>query len=311
MGLVIVRSVSTVDGMWKPIILNLAKEIAHTVKVDVARRRDDMNILSYVHVKKLYVEQEEPSSELVWGVVCSKSVQHESMTEPLKDASVMIVAGSIEYERVPGRLSSLEPILCQEGEFLAKQVERILSRRPSILLVEGNVSKLASDLLREAGVMDECPPDRGCSVLIKGADARELKAVKSDFELALADSVLCTSPFIDHEPPYLKSARGKNCSLLPYFNVPVYQFFNEKDFDARVDDESNEVHRQLSQQCKERQHSRRHDILDPYVHQRIAVLFGSFSPKSPNAPYFCVRPWVVNMEFYGPHDMTLGEFLTK
>ncbi|EYC19697.1 hypothetical protein Y032_0023g671 [Ancylostoma ceylanicum] len=461
------------DSRWKPIILNLAKEIAHTVKVDVARRRDDMNILSYVHVKKLYVEQEEPSSELVWGVVCSKSVQHESMTEPLKDASVMIVAGSIEYERVPGRLSSLEPILCQEGEFLAKQVERILSRRPSILLVEGNVSKLASDLLREAGVrlvvnvsvpvlhrvarstgadilpssdaqliqqnigfcpyftqrsvtfkdgrqklllvMDECPPDRGCSVLIKGADARELKAVKrillfltsllyssrleraflnmfnvrmayqisncevcearrenidhsnekSDFELALADSVLCTSPFIDHEPPYLKSARGKNCSLLPYFNVPVYQFFNEKDFDARVDDESNEVHRQLSQQCKtpvpntprhfyafngardannktdlaafraisgaifkkriqlrnlktparadsrERQHSRRHDILDPYVHQRIAVLFGSFSPKSPNAPYFCVRPWVVNMEFYGPHDMTLGEFLTK
>ncbi|KAL6730603.1 hypothetical protein Aduo_001565 [Ancylostoma duodenale] len=461
------------DLRWKPIILNLAKEIAHTVKVDVARRRDDMSILSYVHVKKLYVEQEEPSSELVWGVVCSKSVQHESMAEPLKDASVMIVAGSIEYERVPGRLSSLEPILCQEGEFLAKQVERILSRRPSILLVEGNVSKLASDLLREAGVrlvvnvsaqvlhrvarstgadilpssdaqliqqnigfcpyftqrsvsfkdgrrkllliMDECPPDRGCSVLIKGADARELKAVKrillfltsllyssrlekaflnmfnvrmahqipncdvcearrenidhsnekSDFELALADSVLCTSPFIDHEPPYLKSARGKNCSLLPYFNVPVYQFFNEKDFDARVDDESSEVHRQLSQQCKtpmpdsprhfyafngardannkkdlaafraisgaifkkrihlrnlktppradsrERQHSRRHDILDPYVHQRIAVLFGSFSPKSPNAPYFCVRPWVVNMEFYGPHDMTLGEFLTK
>lgn len=45
------------------------------------------------------------------------------MAEALKDASVMIVAGSIEYERVPGRLSSLEPILCQEGEFLAKQVE--------------------------------------------------------------------------------------------------------------------------------------------------------------------------------------------
>ncbi|KAK6729029.1 hypothetical protein RB195_006217 [Necator americanus] len=462
------------DLRWKPIILNLAKEIAHTVKVDVIKRRDEMNILNYVHAKKLYVEQEGPSAELIWGVVCSKSVQHLSMAEPLKDASVMIVAGSIEYERVPGRLSTIEPILCQEGEFLAKQVERILSRRPSVLLVEGNVSRLASDLLREAGVrvvvnvsgrvlhrvarstgadilpssdaqliqqnigfcpyfaqrsfnckdgrqkllliLDECPPDRGCSVLIKGADARELRAVKrillfltsllyssrlekaflnmfnirmayqvsncevcearqenidhndekSDFELALIDCVLCTSPFINHEPPYLKSARGRNCPLLPYFNVPVYQFFNEKDFDARRIDEENEVRRILSKQCKvpvpdtprhcyalngardsnkkrnigafralsgvifkkrlqlrdlelrprhsnkeERHQTRRHDILDPYVHQRIAVLFGSFSPKSPNAPYFCVRPWVVNMEFYGPHDMTLGEFLTK
>ncbi|VDM65917.1 unnamed protein product [Strongylus vulgaris] len=482
------------DHRWKSIILNLAKEISHTVKIDVAKRRDQMNILNYVHVKKLYVDDEEPRAELIWGVVCSKSVSHESMADPLRDASVMIVAGSIEYERIPGRLSTLEPILCQEGEFLAKQVERIMSRRPSVLLVEGNVSRIASNLLREAGVrlvvnvstrilhrvarstgadilpssdaqliqqnigfcpyftqrtvylkdghqklliiLDECPPDRGCSVLIKGSDARELRAVKrillfltsllysarlekvylnmfnirlayqisnceicearrevidhnnekSDFEIALADSVLSASPFIDHEPPYLKSVRGKNCSLLPYFNVPVYQFFNEEDFDARLNEEDNETEQCLSLQsavpvpdkprhfyarngardannrddlaafralggaifkrriqskksiepppiinkvCRvlcffvnilfsnqfnilwERQHMRRHDMLDPYVHQRIAVLFGSFSPKSPNAPYFCVRPWVVNMEFYGPHDMTLGEFLTK
>ncbi|VDK78942.1 unnamed protein product, partial [Cylicostephanus goldi] len=212
-----------------------------------------MNVLNYVHVKKLYVEDDEPKAELIWGVVCSKSVLHESMAEPLRDASVMIVAGSIEYERVPGRLSTLEPILCQEGEFLAKQVficifsrllsaycrrqvGRIMSRRPSVLLVEGNVSRLASNLLRDEGVrlvvnvsarvlhrvarstgadilpssdaqliqqnigfcpfftqrsvalkdghqkllliLDECPPDRGCSVLVKGSNARELKAVK-------------------------------------------------------------------------------------------------------------------------------------
>ncbi|KAK6035993.1 hypothetical protein COOONC_26502 [Cooperia oncophora] len=166
------------------------------------------------------------------------------MAKPLRDASVMIVAGSIEYERVQGRLSTLEPILNQEGEFLSKQVERILSRRPSILLVEGGVSRLAADLLRDAGVrlvvnvsqrvlqrvarstgadilpssdaqliqqnigfcpyfvqqtvtfkdgrnkhllvLNECPPDRGCSVLLKGADLRELKAVKAT-HIAISD----------------------------------------------------------------------------------------------------------------------------
>lgn len=53
------------------------------------------------------------------------------------------------------------------------------------------------------------------------------------------------------------------------------------------------------------------DVFDPLIHQRIAILFGSFSPKSPNAPLFCVRPWVVQMEHYGSNDMTLGEFLKR
>ncbi|VDO29958.1 unnamed protein product [Haemonchus placei] len=487
------------DLKWKPIILKLAKEIAQTVKVDVAKRRDNMNIVNYVHVKKFHMDYEDPQAELVWGVVCSKTVTHESMAQPLRDASVMIVAGSIEYERFQGRLSSLVPILNQEGEFLSKQVERILSRRPSLLLVEGCVSRLASDLLRDAGVrlvvnvrqrvleriarstgadilpssdaqliqqnigfcpyfaqqtitlkdgrvkhflvcfstlrlciysyvvvvLNECPPDRGCSVLLKGADLRELKArillfltsilyssqleiaflnmfnirmvyhtsncdvcearreaidqntEKSTFEQALVECVLSASPFIDYEPPFLETVKGRtvysvrkcylfrNCSLLPYFNAPVYHFFTAEDFDARLTEEGDEVQRYLDKQqniplpdtprhyyatcgardadsiedvssfralggvifrnriqgrkmkeegrrnSKERPRIRRHDMLDPYVHQRIAVLFGSFSPKSPNAPYFCVRPWVVNMEFYGSYDMTLGEFLTK
>ena len=34
----------------------------------------------------------------------------------------MIVAGSIEYERIQGKLSSIEPIMFQEAEYLAKQV---------------------------------------------------------------------------------------------------------------------------------------------------------------------------------------------
>ncbi|VDM63941.1 unnamed protein product [Angiostrongylus costaricensis] len=452
--------------------------ISQTIKVDVAKRHDHMDIRPYVHVKKLFVNQDQPNVELIWGVVCNKSVIHNSMADPVKDASVMIVAGDIEYERVPGRLSTLEPILNQEGEFLAKQVERILSRRPSVLLVEGNVSRLALELLCHAGVrvvvnvsmrvlhrvarstgadilpssdaqliqqnigfcphfsqrtvefkdgrqklflvFNECHPDRGCSVLLKGSDARELKVVKrillflitvqyssllekaflnmfnvrmshqisncevcearreavnqnsekSDFVKSLNSSILSASPFIYYESPYLESAKGKNCSLIPYFNLPVYHFYTNDDFDARQIEEKIEVQsiprhnyaingardagkmgdlnsfralggaifkkrlrcRRLERSTQtdskvrlllmavfvvskdlyqERQRLRRHDMLDPYVHQRVAVLFGSFSGKSPNAPYFCVRPWVVSMEFYGLHDMTLGEFLTK
>lgn len=33
------------------------------------------------------------------------------------------------------------------------------------------------------------------------------------------------------------------------------------------------------------------DVLDPSNHQRLAVLFCSFSSDSNNAPAFCVNPW--------------------
>lgn len=78
-----------------------------------------MTVCLSFHLKVLSMS---PLLQLIWGVVCSKSVVHESMADPLKDASIMIVAGSVEYERVQGRLSTLEPILNQEGEFLSKQV---------------------------------------------------------------------------------------------------------------------------------------------------------------------------------------------
>ncbi|XP_068752478.1 1-phosphatidylinositol 3-phosphate 5-kinase-like isoform X2 [Montipora capricornis] len=51
------------------------------------------------------------------------------------------------------------------------------------------------------------------------------------------------------------------------------------------------------------------DCLDPYSHQRIAVLFISYSNESNNSPRPCISPWAVFMEFYGRNDITLGGFL--
>lgn len=75
------------------------------------------------------------------------------------------------------------------------------------------------------------------------------------------------------------------------------------------------------------------DSLDPLKHQRLSVLFCSYSPVSANSPYFCVNPWyvslinnalfdiglfanlqsdsiqyfrVVNMDMYGRNDISLG-----
>ncbi|KAL8580115.1 hypothetical protein ACOMHN_061229 [Nucella lapillus] len=53
------------------------------------------------------------------------------------------------------------------------------------------------------------------------------------------------------------------------------------------------------------------DCLDLWNHQRLSVLFSSYSYKSPNHPNPCVYPWVVTMTYYGRNDITLGGFLER
>ncbi|KAH7713944.1 FYVE zinc finger family protein [Aphelenchoides avenae] len=136
---------------WKGLLWPLCKEVVSTVKVDVAGRNDSMNVLDYVHIKKLPVKCE-PTYEVISGVVCSHSLCHSSIPKTIDNASVMTLDGSVGYERVLDKFSSLEPILGQEQEFLRNQVDRIVSRRLSLLLVEESVATTAADMLREAEV---------------------------------------------------------------------------------------------------------------------------------------------------------------
>lgn len=53
------------------------------------------------------------------------------------------------------------------------------------------------------------------------------------------------------------------------------------------------------------------DCLDPSSHQRLSVLFCSFSHTGTDTPAFCVNPWVVNMTMYGQNDIALGRFLER
>ncbi|KAI6210253.1 1-phosphatidylinositol-3-phosphate 5-kinase [Aphelenchoides besseyi] len=137
--------------IWKPLIWQLAGEIVEIVKVDTAQRPKLINILDYVHIKKLHVNGP-PSVEKINGVVFSKSLHHKSMLPYGENASILLLSGNISYERVIERISSLEPILTQENDYLRNQIDRIASRKVSLLLVEHSVSTTALELLLDAQI---------------------------------------------------------------------------------------------------------------------------------------------------------------
>ncbi|CAI5455621.1 unnamed protein product [Caenorhabditis angaria] len=451
---------------WKEIILTKAKDIANRVIVNVPDG-DSMNIADYVHVKRLEIDCE-PSAEIIWGSVCSKSLLYNDSEPNGKPSaeSIIIVGGSIEYERVANKLSSIEPIIVQEEKFLEKQIERISAKRASLVLVEGGVSRLAAQLLIQKNIkvavniktnalqriarttnadilsnsdaqlvdqklgfcpefslrtyelkngttkmlmcFSDCPKEFGCSVILKSNNDAELQSVKrvlmflitviysnrleqiylnsfntsvarrqsdcivcetrraiiypidenkTPFEKALDSAMLTSSPIIEFEPPFLETMIGRSCPLITYFKQPLYKIMTNEEIDQSNEtllEEEPEIRpapvfekhhafggvhkgskleiltrsfrafsgisfRKRTRQSiehkkqapKPKQRFRPRDVLDPRVHQTLAVLFGSFSRKSPNAPYFCVRPWVVSMKYYNDHDMTLGEFLSK
>ncbi|VDP26399.1 unnamed protein product [Soboliphyme baturini] len=137
--------------VWTAVVWPLAKEIAFTVKPDPQSRKDDMNILRYVHVKTLKTS-EKPSAQIVFGTACSKSLVDKHMRSTFRLPKILVLRGQIEYERVSGKLTSIDPVIMQEAEYVKNLVRRILSHKPDIVLVEKSVSFTALKYLREAGV---------------------------------------------------------------------------------------------------------------------------------------------------------------
>uniref|UniRef100_A0A0N5AAJ0 1-phosphatidylinositol-3-phosphate 5-kinase n=1 Tax=Syphacia muris TaxID=451379 RepID=A0A0N5AAJ0_9BILA len=455
--------------VWWDVIWPMSRQIAMSVKANVESRKDHMNILKYVHIKKVWVDDTKPSALVINGVVCSKSISHAHMPDAITNASVLALAGGLEYERVSEKLSLIEPIVMQENEYLSKQVERIMAYRPSIVLMEKNVAHIAVRMLLRAGVtlvsnlktqvlhriarctradvmpsldvqilqqkvgfcssfkqqtirlangkrktiliFSECSSDLGCSVILRSNSQWQLRCAKrilrfvilalysgrlevqflslfgTSLSKRIRDCVVCslnvdepdsdedsfanrlkkcplsTSPFIDFGVPFLETAKGRRCALRPYFKHPLYKHFTKEDI-AKIKMKYDSIEASLNRNNVEQNEENLYplhkfvsnkklwgineddvasyrafsgkmfkkridvsvdvekklneidfrfydDVFDPLMHQKIAILFGSFSPKSPNAPLFCVRPWVVQMEHYGTNDMTLGDFLRK
>jgi len=70
------------------------------------------------------------------------------MKNAFTSPKILLVKGSLEYERVEGKFSSIDPILAQEFEYLRGVVFKIVNWQPDILIVEKTVARIARTLLR-------------------------------------------------------------------------------------------------------------------------------------------------------------------
>ncbi|XP_071943027.1 1-phosphatidylinositol 3-phosphate 5-kinase-like isoform X2 [Antedon mediterranea] len=131
---------------WTQIILPMVEKISKMVKPDVRYQNDEMDIRYYVHIKKV-AGGSLSDCRIVNGVVCTKNVAHRSMKTVIKEPRILILKSAVEHQRVEHKFSSIEPIVLQEHEYLKNYVHKISTLKPTVLVVEKSVARLAQDFL--------------------------------------------------------------------------------------------------------------------------------------------------------------------
>ncbi|KAK9307472.1 hypothetical protein QLX08_002112 [Tetragonisca angustula] len=136
---------------WLEVILPIAHQIIDFVRPDLNHNVDDLDIRQYVQIKKCSGGSRD-DCEIVSGVVCTKNVAHRGMNAMIAHPKILLLQCGLMYQRVEGKLLSLEPVMLQENQYLGHTVARITALGPDVVLVHRSVSRLAQDRLRECGV---------------------------------------------------------------------------------------------------------------------------------------------------------------
>uniref|UniRef100_A0A3Q1GCU1 1-phosphatidylinositol 3-phosphate 5-kinase n=1 Tax=Acanthochromis polyacanthus TaxID=80966 RepID=A0A3Q1GCU1_9TELE len=137
---------------WRDIIVPVVRQVVQTVRPDVRNCDDDMDIRQLVHIKKIPGGRKFDST-VVNGFVCTKNIAHKKMNPYIKNPKILLLKCSIEYlYREETKFTCIDPIVLQEREFLKNYVQRIVDVRPTLVLVEKTVSRIAQDMLLEHGI---------------------------------------------------------------------------------------------------------------------------------------------------------------
>lgn len=152
---VMLRQLLTAEGIsnvkeWEDTLLKISLRIARDLTFTALPHRDgaDMDVRRYVKIKKIPGGSPH-DSEYVDGAVITKNVAHKRMSRNIRNPRVMLVAFSLDFQRVEGKYVHFGQIVLQEKEYLGNLASRIAALRPHIVLVEKSISRLVLETLEK------------------------------------------------------------------------------------------------------------------------------------------------------------------
>lgn len=136
---------------WLDVVKPLVKEAVRKVKTNILQE-DMMDINQYVKVKKIPGGRQS-NTNLVYGVVCTKNVTHKKMETSVRNPSILLLRCAFEFQRRELSLSYFDTLQLQEEQYLKNVVAKVKAFKPSIILVQKSMSRLALEMLYELGII--------------------------------------------------------------------------------------------------------------------------------------------------------------
>ncbi|ELW72694.1 1-phosphatidylinositol-3-phosphate 5-kinase [Tupaia chinensis] len=127
---------------WRDIIVSLVCQVVQTVRPDVKSQDDDMDIRQFVHIKKV-VQTVRPDVKSQDDDMDIRQFVHIKKIPGGKKFDSVVVNGFVCTKNIAHK---------KEREFLKNYVQRIVDVRPTLVLVEKTVSRIAQDMLLEHGI---------------------------------------------------------------------------------------------------------------------------------------------------------------
>ncbi|XP_053606832.1 putative 1-phosphatidylinositol 3-phosphate 5-kinase isoform X2 [Plodia interpunctella] len=123
---------------WLPILYPLCQQAADIIMPEM--HSSDMDVRHYVQVKKVTGGAPRDCC-LLRGLVLTKNVAHRGMPQEISNPTILLLDCSIAYQRMEGKLTSLEPVLLQEEQYLVRCAARICALRADVVLVSGATAR--------------------------------------------------------------------------------------------------------------------------------------------------------------------------
>lgn len=133
---------------WRPVLQELAVVAARSLAPAATAAHGRMDPNFYIKVKRISEAGQPGDSCVVQGVVCRRNVTHRRMRTLVQSPRVLLLGGSLEYQRVASKLSSFDSLREQEAEHLRLAVSRVASVAPDVVLVERSVARAAQVRLK-------------------------------------------------------------------------------------------------------------------------------------------------------------------
>jgi 1-phosphatidylinositol-3-phosphate 5-kinase len=132
------------------VVMDLVRQVVSNIRPHV-KFGDKMDPRYYVKIKKICGGSLDECT-YVDGIAFTKNRAHKKQRSDIKNARVLLLGCSVEFERKEQRLVSFDKLLVQEREYLKILVSKIASMKPDVVLVEKSISRPAQDMLVEAGI---------------------------------------------------------------------------------------------------------------------------------------------------------------